>query len=97
MAFDIVFRGGEVIDGTGKKPRYFADVGIRDGIVAALGDLADSETSSSVDATGCIVCPGFIDVHIQKIRYLVEEIKWPELARELQPNSWHLMDLVGLA
>ena len=64
MAFDIVFRGGEVIDGTGKKPRYFADVGIRDGIVAALGDLADSETSSSVDATGCIVCPGFIDVHV---------------------------------
>ena len=64
MAFDYVIRGGEVIDGTGKTNRYAADVGLRDGRVAGIGDLAEAETARTIDARGHIVCPGFIDVHV---------------------------------
>lgn len=64
MAFDVVIRGGEVIDGTGKTGRYPADVGLRDGRVAGIGDLSDAETARTIDASGHVVCPGFIDVHV---------------------------------
>ena len=64
MAFDVVIRGGEVIDGTGKTDRYRADVGLRDGRVTGIGDLSDAETARTIDARGHIVCPGFIDVHV---------------------------------
>ena len=64
MAFDFVIRGGEVIDGTGKTDRYRADVGLRDGRVEGIGDLAHVEAARSIDAGGHIVCPGFIDVHV---------------------------------
>ena len=64
MAFDVVIRGGEVIDGTGKTGRYPADVGLRDGRVAGIGDLSDAETARTIDAGGHVVCPGFIDVHV---------------------------------
>ena len=64
MAFDVVIRGGEVIDGTGKTGRYRADVGLRDGRVEGIGNLADVEAARTIDAGGHIVCPGFIDVHV---------------------------------
>jgi N-acyl-D-aspartate/D-glutamate deacylase len=60
MAADIVIRGGDVIDGTGS-PRRRADVAIKDGRISAIGDgLAGDRT---LDATGQIVSPGFIDIH----------------------------------
>ncbi|MXY50398.1 MAG: D-aminoacylase [Gemmatimonadetes bacterium] len=64
MAFDVVIRGGEVIDGTGRTDRYHADVGIQNGRVAGIGDLSDAETARTIDAVGHVVCPGFIDVHV---------------------------------
>lgn len=64
MDFDFIIQGGEVVDGTGKTDRYRADVGIKDGRVAAMGDLSPAEAASVIDATGQIVCPGFIDVHV---------------------------------
>ncbi len=64
MSFDFVIHGGEVIDGTGKTDRYPADVGLRDGRVAGIGDLSSAETARTLDARGHIVCPGFIDVHV---------------------------------
>lgn len=60
--FDVVVRGGVVVDGSGG-PRRRADVGIRDGKVAAVADLAAAETMRSIDATGLVVAPGFIDIH----------------------------------
>lgn len=60
--FDLVIRGGNVIDGTGA-PGYRADVGMRDGQIAAVGDLRDAEARDAIDASGLIVAPGFIDVH----------------------------------
>src|SRR5512132_4657069 len=60
--FDLLIRGGTVIDGT-KAPRFEADVGVRDGRIAAIGDLAGHEATRTIDAGGRIVAPGFIDSH----------------------------------
>lgn len=64
MAFDVVIRGGEVIDGTGRTDRYRSDVGIQNGRVAGIGDLSEAEAARTIDAGGHVVCPGFIDVHV---------------------------------
>jgi N-acyl-D-aspartate/D-glutamate deacylase len=58
---DVIIRGGEVIDGTGA-PRRTADVGIDGGRVVAVGQV-DESARRTVDAGGCVVAPGFIDVH----------------------------------
>jgi N-acyl-D-amino-acid deacylase len=60
--YDLIVRGGSVVDGTGA-PRTRADVGIRDGRIVAVGLPADAAATTVVDATGRIVAPGFIDVH----------------------------------
>ncbi len=59
---DVIIRGGEVIDGTGA-PRRRADVGIREGRVAAVDELSGQEADQEIDATGRVVVPGFVDVH----------------------------------
>jgi N-acyl-D-amino-acid deacylase len=61
-AFDLVVRGGTVLDGTGG-PAFRADVGVRGGTIAALGDISPDRASSVVEATGLHVSPGFIDIH----------------------------------
>jgi N-acyl-D-aspartate/D-glutamate deacylase len=58
---DVLIRGGEVVDGTGS-PRRRADVGIADGKVVAIGNVTDS-AKKTIDATGKLVTPGFIDLH----------------------------------
>ncbi len=60
MSFDVVIRGGTVYDGTGAEGRV-ADVGVKDGRIAAIGSLEPS--GEEIDATGLAVAPGFIDIH----------------------------------
>ncbi|CAN5594466.1 D-aminoacylase [soil metagenome] len=60
--YDLLITGGTVIDGT-KAPRFTADIGVIDGRIAAVGDLAGHTADSVLDATGRIVAPGFIDSH----------------------------------
>jgi dihydroorotase/N-acyl-D-amino-acid deacylase len=59
--FDIVIRGGELIDGTGAA-RVRADIGIRGDTIAAIGNLSDATAMTTVDARGRVVTPGFIDL-----------------------------------
>ena len=59
--FDVVIAHGRVVDGTGS-PWVSADVGIRDGRVAAIGDLAAAPRKQTIDAAGKVVAPGFIDM-----------------------------------
>ena len=59
--FDLVFAGGRVVDGTGA-PWFRADVGITGDRIAAIGDLSKAEAARRVDASGLVVCPGFIDM-----------------------------------
>ncbi len=60
--FDVLIRGGRVLDGTGN-PWYRADIGVRDGRIAALGRLGGAEADLVIDAGELYVAPGFIDVH----------------------------------
>ena len=59
--FDLVIRGGRIIDGAGN-PAFFADVAVKDGRIARIGKIPGS-TDREIDAGGKMVCPGFIDVH----------------------------------
>ena len=58
---DKVIRGGTVIDGTGS-PSRVADIGIKDGRIVAIG-VVEQDAVEVIDATGCIVTPGFVDPH----------------------------------
>ena len=60
-AFDIVITNGHVIDGSGS-PWYSGDIGIRDGRIAAIGNLATASRKRTIDAGGKVVAPGFIDM-----------------------------------
>src|SRR5713101_3551083 len=60
-AFDLVITNGHIIDGTGS-PWYSGDLGIRDGKVAAIGNLAAAPRKRTIDAAGKVVAPGFIDM-----------------------------------
>lgn len=64
MEFDVIIAGGTVVDGTGTTPAYRADVGIRAGQVAAVGDLSGATARTVASAEGRVVAPGFIDPHI---------------------------------
>jgi len=60
-AFEIVITNGHIIDGTGS-PWYSGDIGIRDGKLAAIGNLSAETRKRTIDAAGKVVAPGFIDM-----------------------------------
>lgn len=60
--FDIILSGGTIYDGTGGDP-FEADIGIRTGRIAEIGDLSSAETNRRVAVDGLAVAPGFIDLH----------------------------------
>src|SRR5680860_1156262 len=63
MTLDVAIRGGTLVDGTGA-PRRRADVGVKDGVVVEIGEkLDDRSAKTEIDASGCIVTPGFVDPH----------------------------------
>ncbi|HKE24293.1 MAG TPA: D-aminoacylase [Bryobacteraceae bacterium] len=61
--YDIVIRNARVIDGSGNA-WFRADVAVKDGRIAAVGDLHDASASRTIDARERMVAPGFIDVHV---------------------------------
>jgi N-acyl-D-amino-acid deacylase len=61
QTFDLVVTNGHIIDGTGS-PWYSADIGIRDGKIAAIGNLSAAPRKRTIDAAGKVVAPGFIDM-----------------------------------
>ena len=62
MEFDLIIKGGTVIDGTGADARR-ADVGVSGGKIAAIGGLPGAAAGKVLDASGSVVAPGFIDMH----------------------------------
>ena len=65
--FDLIVRGGRLVDGTGN-PWIRADVGVRGDRIARIGDLAGVAADRVIDATGLVVAPGFIDPHTHAVR-----------------------------
>src|SRR5579885_434358 len=59
---DILILHGKIIDGAGN-PWFYGDVAVRQGKIVAIGDLSKWQATKTIDATGLIVAPGFIDVH----------------------------------
>ena len=80
MTFDLIIRGGTVVDGTGA-PGYQADVAIAQGRIVEIGKLRESATRV-IDGAGLIVAPGFIDPHT----HYDAQICWDPL---ITCSSWH--------
>jgi N-acyl-D-aspartate/D-glutamate deacylase/CubicO group peptidase (beta-lactamase class C family) len=70
--FDILLQHGRVVDGTGA-PWYHGDIGVRDGIIVAIGRLDPAQASRVIDASGLFVAPGFIDMMGQTATPMLED------------------------
>ena len=78
--FDLVIRGGTIVDGSGQA-RFAGDVGIRDGVIVAIG-VVEGEGAEEIDATGRLVTPGFVDIHT----HYDGHVTWTD---RLNPSSQH--------
>ncbi|MFQ5737973.1 MAG: amidohydrolase family protein [Acidobacteriota bacterium] len=72
QAYDLLIKGGRVLDGTGN-PAIVADVAISGDRIARIGKLSDTPAKHVIDAAGRYVTPGFIDMHSHADRALVQE------------------------
>jgi len=79
-SYDLLIRGGDILDGSGSPARR-GDVAIRDGRIAALGEVSGS-ARETLDASGCAVAPGFVDIHT----HYDAQIFWDRL---LSISPWH--------
>ena len=78
--YDLIIRGGSVVDGTGI-PARTADVAISDGVIVEVGAV-DGSAERTIDADGALVIPGIVDIHT----HYDGQATWD---RRLQPSSWH--------
>lgn len=60
--FDLLIKNGRIVDGSGN-PWFYGDVAIKGGKIAGIGRFSETRAKKTIDATGRIVAPGFIDVH----------------------------------
>ncbi len=72
QTYDLIVRGGEVANHAGRGP---ADVGVRDGRIARIGDLGQASAGEIVDATGLTVLPGVIDT---QVHFREPGLEWKE-------------------
>jgi N-acyl-D-amino-acid deacylase len=81
MTYDLLIRNGTIVDGLGGEP-YVGDVGVRDGVITAVGLVNGDTAEREIDATGLLITPGFVDLHTH---YDGQAI-WSE---RLTPSSAH--------
>ena len=79
--YDLMIKGGTVVDGTGAEG-FTGDVGIKGGVIVAVGDECTESASKTLDASGAIVTPGFTDIHT----HYDGQVSWDA---DLAPSSIH--------
>ncbi|HEY51775.1 MAG TPA: amidohydrolase family protein, partial [Dehalococcoidia bacterium] len=92
--FDLMIRGGRVIDGSGG-PWYYGDVGLQGDRIAAIGRLEPAQASLTIDASGLVVCPGFIDMHTHSDIMILAKPRHE--AKVMQGVTSDLLGLDGLS
>lgn len=80
MAYDLLIRRGTIVDGSGAEP-FVGDVAVTDGRIVAVGAV-DGEAARTIDASGLLVTPGFVDIHTHYDGQATWETR-------MQPSSWH--------
>ena len=80
MTYDIVIKGGTIVDGTGAA-RFGADLALANGKIAEIGRVTES-AAEIIDARGLVVAPGFVDPHT----HYDAQICWDPL---ITSSSWH--------
>jgi len=91
MEYDLLIKNGTIVDGT-RIPAYRSDIGIRNGRIVAIGNLRES-AKRTLDATGQIVAPGFIDIHTHYDAALSGGSKWDQYA---SLSGWHGVTTVAI-
>ena len=86
--YDILIRGGMIVDGT-LAPRYVSDLAIKDGKIAQIGGLRGSQAAKVIDASGLIVAPGFVDLHT----HYDAQVQWDPYC---SVSSWHGVTSVAI-
>ena len=76
QTFDIILSNGHIIDGTGS-PWYSGDIGIRDGRIAAIGNLSGASAKRTIDVHQRVIAPGFIDMLGQSEETILVEPRLP--------------------
>ncbi len=79
-SYDLIIRNGTIVDGTGA-PRFTGDIAVKDGLIAAVGQV-HGDATDEIDAAGKIVAPGWVDVHT----HYDGQATWDQ---EMAPSSWH--------
>ena len=79
--YDLLIRNGVIVDGTGTD-RYLGDVAVKEGKIAAVGPELEGKADKEIDAAGCIVIPGFVDVHT----HYDGQVTWDPV---LEPSASH--------
>ena len=78
--FDLVIRGGTIMDGNGGTP-FRGDIAVKDGVIAEIG-IVPKQGREEIDADGLSVTPGFVDIHT----HYDGQAMWDS---QLAPSSWH--------
>lgn len=78
--YDLIIRGGTIVDGTGAE-RFAGDIAVKDGLIAAVGTV-HGNADREIDASGKVVAPGFVDIHT----HYDGQATWDQ---EMAPSSWH--------
>ncbi|MFN8027573.1 MAG: amidohydrolase family protein [Acidimicrobiia bacterium] len=86
--YELKITGGTIVDGTGR-PAFVGDVAIEGGVIVAVGEHVDGDAAEVIDATGCVVTPGFVDIHT----HYDGQVTWDSL---LDPSASHGVTTVVL-